>query len=69
MSMPGEFLRRLQMLLHRGRFQADLEEEMRLHLDLRAAAADRCRICHRMRPASPRSENSAMPPVSRRKAT
>jgi predicted permease len=35
MSMPGEILRRLHMLLHRGRFQADLEEEMRLHLDLR----------------------------------
>ena len=35
MSMPGEILRRLQMLLHRGRFQADLEEEMQLHLDLR----------------------------------
>ena len=35
MSMPGEILRRLQMLLHRGRFQDDLEEEMQLHLDLR----------------------------------
>ncbi len=35
MSIPSEILRRLHMLLHRGRFQADLEEEMRLHIELR----------------------------------
>jgi predicted permease len=35
MSLFGEFGRRLQMLLHRGRFQRDLEDEMRLHLELR----------------------------------
>jgi predicted permease len=35
MSTPGEILRRLQMLLHRRRFQAELGEEMQLHLDLR----------------------------------
>lgn len=31
----GEFRRRLNMLLHRGRFQRELDEEMRLHLELR----------------------------------
>ncbi len=35
MSMPGEILRRLHMLLRRGRFQAELEEEMQLHIELR----------------------------------
>src|ERR1700733_10153431 len=35
MPKPLELLRRIHMLLHRGRFQSDLEEEMRLHLDLR----------------------------------
>ena len=30
-----ELLRRLRMLFHRRQFQADLEEEMRLHLELR----------------------------------
>jgi predicted permease len=35
MSTPGEILRRLHMLLHRRRFQAELGEEMQLHLDLR----------------------------------
>ncbi|HEX4037333.1 MAG TPA: ABC transporter permease [Acidobacteriaceae bacterium] len=45
MSLAGELKRRLQMLFHRGRFQRDLDEEMRLHLELRrdqqmAAGAD-----------------------------
>ena len=35
MSLAGEFKRRLDMLLHRGRFQRELDEEMRLHMDLR----------------------------------
>ncbi len=35
MSFAGELRRRLSMLLHRGRFQRDLDEEMRLHLELR----------------------------------
>jgi predicted permease len=35
MSLSGELNRRLQMLLHRDRFQRDLDEEMRLHLELR----------------------------------
>jgi predicted permease len=35
MSTPGEILRRLHMLLRRRRFQAELGEEMQLHLDLR----------------------------------
>jgi len=35
MPKPLELLRRIRMLLHRDRFQSDLEEEMRLHLDLR----------------------------------
>ena len=30
-----ELLRRLRMLFYRRQFQADLEEEMRLHLELR----------------------------------
>ena len=35
MSEPHELWRRVRMLFHRQRFQADLEEEMRLHLELR----------------------------------
>ena len=35
MSLAGEFKRRLQMLFHRGRFQRELDEEMRLHVELR----------------------------------
>src|SRR5260370_16632634 len=35
MSLAGEWKRRLSMLLHRGRFQRELDEEMRLHLELR----------------------------------
>ena len=35
MSLAGEWKRRLSMLFHRGRFQRDLDEEMRLHLELR----------------------------------
>ncbi|MGB9145221.1 MAG: permease prefix domain 1-containing protein, partial [Acidobacteriaceae bacterium] len=45
MSFAGELKRRVEMLFHRGRFQRDLDEEMRLHLELRrdqqmAAGAD-----------------------------
>jgi predicted permease len=35
MSYPVELLRRLLMIFHRRQLDADLEEEMRLHLDLR----------------------------------
>lgn len=35
MNWLGEFLRRLRMLLQRRRFDAELEEEMRVHLELR----------------------------------
>lgn len=35
MSLPAEIKRRLEMLLHRGKFQRDLDEELQLHLDLR----------------------------------
>src|SRR5215813_14481525 len=35
MNFFGELGRRLSMLIHRRRFDADLEEEMRLHLELR----------------------------------
>jgi predicted permease len=35
MSMAGEWRRRLLMFLNRGRFQRELDEEMRLHLELR----------------------------------
>ena len=34
MSLATEWMRRLQMLLNRRQFSSDLEEEMRLHLDL-----------------------------------
>ena len=37
MNWLGEFARRLNMLLDRRQFDADLEEEMRLHLELRQA--------------------------------
>jgi macrolide transport system ATP-binding/permease protein len=36
MSEARELWRRVRMLFHRRRFQAELEEEMRLHLELRA---------------------------------
>ena len=36
MSYPAELLRRLRMIFHRRQLDADLEEEMRLHLALRA---------------------------------
>jgi macrolide transport system ATP-binding/permease protein len=36
MSKARELWRRVRMLFHRRRFQAELEEEMRLHLELRA---------------------------------
>ncbi len=35
MQRIHELLRRLRMLFHRRQFQADLDEEMRLHLELR----------------------------------
>src|SRR5215467_13068578 len=35
MEWLGEWTRRLGMLLHRRQFDADLEEEMRMHLELR----------------------------------
>ena len=35
MNCLSELARRLDMLLHRRRFGADLEEEMHLHLELR----------------------------------
>jgi predicted permease len=35
MSLPSEIKRRFQMLFHRDQLSRDLEEEMRLHLDLR----------------------------------
>ena len=35
MNSLREFARRIKMLLHRGQFDADLEEEMRLHFELR----------------------------------
>lgn len=36
MAWTGEWMRRLRMLFERERFQQDLEEEMQLHLELRA---------------------------------
>jgi len=35
MGYPAEILRRLSMIFHRRQFDRDLQEEMRLHLDLR----------------------------------
>jgi len=35
MSWPGELVRRIKMLLQRHRFDADLDDEMKLHLELR----------------------------------
>ena len=37
MDWLRELARRLSMLVHRRQFDADLEEEMRLHLELRQA--------------------------------
>jgi hypothetical protein len=39
--MIGAFWRRLKLLLHRDRAIADLEEEMRLHRELRAESLRR----------------------------
>lgn len=56
MNWLGEFLRRLRMLLQRRRFDAELEEEMRVHLELRereqiesGMAADEARAAARRR--------------------
>lgn len=38
MKWLGEFWRRLQFLFRRGQFDRDLEEEMRFHLQMQAAA-------------------------------
>jgi len=35
MNWLRELARRLRMLMHRRQFDADLEEEMRLHLEMR----------------------------------
>src|SRR5579871_2610060 len=35
MSLLGELKRRVQMLIHRDRFERELDEEMRLHVELR----------------------------------
>ena len=35
MSWTGEWKRRVQMLVNRGKFRRDLEDEMRLHIELR----------------------------------
>src|SRR5579862_672088 len=35
MSWPGEMARRIRMLFQRDRFDAELEEEMQFHLELR----------------------------------
>ena len=35
MTWLRELFRRVQMLLHRREFDADLEDEMRMHLELR----------------------------------
>lgn len=35
MNWLGELARRLNMLIHHRQFDADLEEEMRFHLELR----------------------------------
>jgi hypothetical protein len=39
MQSLNELGRRIEMLLHRRRFRADLEEEMQLHIDLRQQPA------------------------------
>ena len=56
MKWLGEFARRLRMLMRRRQFDADLEEEMRLHLELRqkeqiesGVAADEARAAARRR--------------------
>jgi predicted permease len=56
MNRVGEVGRRLRMLVHRRQFDADLEEEMRLHLELRqqeglegGLAADEARAAARRR--------------------
>src|SRR5579872_789896 len=36
MSWMGECKRRIAMLLQRGRFRRDLEDELRLHIELRS---------------------------------
>ncbi len=35
MGLAGEWRRRISMLVHRGRFQRELDEEIRLHVELR----------------------------------
>lgn len=42
MKWLGEWARRFWMLVHRQQFDADLEEEMRLHLELRQQEQIEC---------------------------
>ena len=42
MNWLRELARRLRMLIHRRQFDADLEEEMRLHLELRQQQQMEC---------------------------
>jgi hypothetical protein len=55
MSYPKELLRRLRMIFHRRQLDADLEEEMRLHLDLRGSS--------RWKPACRQPQPAAQPHV------
>ncbi len=69
MTWPGELLRRLKMLLHRRQFDATLEEEMRLHLELRQEQLIEVRHDRRRRAASLPEESSATQHCSGRRAT
>ena len=68
MSWPGELSRRVQMLLHRRQFQTDLDEEMRLHLELRQEQQMESEWL-KARRARLRGGVLAIKPYSRRRAT
>jgi len=68
MKWLRELTRRLSMLVHRRQFDADLEEEMRLHLELRQQEQIESGMTQKMR-APPPGAGLATPPCWERKAT
>jgi hypothetical protein len=52
-------LRLLLMLVRRKQFESDLEEEMRLHRELRESRNRSSAGCHRQKLTTPRSDASA----------
>ena len=66
--MTRELLRRIRMLFHRSQFQSELDEEMRLHLELREQEQREAGLPATTHIAKPTSA-SATPPSSANEAS